>query len=108
MTVLFVIEIELYVQWFCFGRIIINLFLHEAVDVIAVYLELEGVLWLRQVINQHFCEGMQAVQSDGKGKELVSGVTLLGGDDIFAHCQFAELCVIVQDCWHANVLALAH
>ena len=85
-----IIQIKLYSQCLGFGGIIINFLLYKTINVVTVDSEFEDILWLRLIINLHFCEGRQTAEGNGKRKELVSSVSLPDRNDMLANCQLRK------------------
>ena len=94
--ILFVIDMEKNFKLFCFGRIVIDFFLHKIVDISAIDLYCKSVLGVRQVVYRHFRQRMKAAEGNGKREEWIFAVSLLCADHMFSYGKFSELCELVE------------
>ena len=105
---LFVIDVEHNIQRFSFGGIIIDLFLHKAVNVFVINSYLEVVLRLGFVVDPHFLKGIQATYRNSKREKRISILAfLLGADYMLTNLKLCKLCLHVKKHRCANILTLA-
>ena len=91
----FFVDFQSHTQLFCFGRIVIDLFFGETIDVGIVDSDHESVIRLGQEVNPNFWERGKTAEGNGKGKKLVLWAVLPSTDDMLAHLQLGELSVRV-------------